>query len=129
MRRLKHGGGGSKRPKNRKQAIAIGLSEARERGARIVTGAQRTGRATVRPTILADVPADARISREEAFARLEQISGREVPRDDTYLSPATHPQWVSRILSNLQTLFANQGKQKDLAAMTELQEALADTLH
>ena len=69
------------------------------------------------------------LSREEAFARLEQMSGREVPRDDTYLSPATHAQWVSRILTNLQTLFANQGKQKDLAAMTELQEALADTLH
>ncbi len=69
------------------------------------------------------------LSRDEAFVRLEQMSGREVPRDDTYLSPATHAQWGSRILSNLQTLFANQGKQKDVAAMTELQEALADTLH
>ena len=49
--------------------------------------------------------------------------------DDTYLSPATHAQWVSRILSNLQTLLATQGRKKDVAAMTELQEALADTLH
>jgi regulator of sirC expression with transglutaminase-like and TPR domain len=69
------------------------------------------------------------LSRDEAFTRLEQMSGREVPRDDTYLSPATHAQWVSRILFNLQTLFATQGKQKEVAAMTELQEALADTLH
>lgn len=68
------------------------------------------------------------LSREEAFERLEQLSGREVPRDDVYLSPATHAQWISRILVNLQSLFANQGKQKDLAAMTELQDALGNVL-
>ena len=35
MRRLKKGGGGKRRPKSRKQAIAIGLSEAREEGVRV----------------------------------------------------------------------------------------------
>jgi hypothetical protein len=29
----------------------------------------------------------------------------------------------------LQSLFANQGRQDDLAAMTELQEALAETFY
>ncbi len=69
------------------------------------------------------------LTRAEAFARLEQVSGREVPRDDQILSPATHQQWLSRILANLQALFANEGRQDDLAAMTELQEALGETLY
>jgi regulator of sirC expression with transglutaminase-like and TPR domain len=69
------------------------------------------------------------LSREEAFARLEQVGGREVPRDDQILAPATHQQWLARILANLQSLFANQGRQDDLAAMTELQEALAETFY
>jgi hypothetical protein len=35
MRRKKHGGGGKRRPKSRKQAIAIGLSEARRSGVKV----------------------------------------------------------------------------------------------
>ena len=35
MRRKKHGGGGKRRPKSRKQAIAIGLSEARRAGVKV----------------------------------------------------------------------------------------------
>jgi hypothetical protein len=35
MRRKKHGGGGKHRPKSRKQAIAIGLSEARKAGVHV----------------------------------------------------------------------------------------------
>lgn len=69
------------------------------------------------------------LSREEAFARLEQMGGREVPRDEQVLSPATHQQWLSRILANLQAQFANDGRQDDLAAMTELQEALGETFY
>jgi regulator of sirC expression with transglutaminase-like and TPR domain len=69
------------------------------------------------------------LSREEAFGRLEQMAGREVPRDDQVLSAATHQQWLSRILANLQAQFANDGRQDDLAAMTELQEALGETFY
>jgi regulator of sirC expression with transglutaminase-like and TPR domain len=69
------------------------------------------------------------LSRQEAFLRLEQVGGRDVPRDDRILTPATHQQWLARILANLQSLFANQGRQDDLAAMTELQEALAETFY
>jgi hypothetical protein len=35
MRRKKHGGGGKRRPKSRKQAIAIGLSQARKAGVKV----------------------------------------------------------------------------------------------
>jgi len=35
MHRKKHGGGGKRRPKSRKQAIAIGLSEARREGVKV----------------------------------------------------------------------------------------------
>jgi regulator of sirC expression with transglutaminase-like and TPR domain len=69
------------------------------------------------------------LSRNEAFLRLEQVGGRDVPRDDRILTPATHQQWLARILANLQSLFATQGRQDDLAAMTELQEALAETFY
>lgn len=69
------------------------------------------------------------LSREEAFARLEQMAGREMPRDDQILFPATHQQWVSRMLANLQAQFAHDGRQDDLAAMTELQEALGETFY
>ena len=42
MRRLKRGG--SKKPKNRKQAIAIGLSEARSEGVKVPKKKGRGGR-------------------------------------------------------------------------------------
>lgn len=67
------------------------------------------------------------LSREEAFARLEQVGGRELPHEDQVLTAATHAQWLSRILVNLQSLFASEGRQDDLAAMTELQAALAES--
>jgi len=68
------------------------------------------------------------LTRDEAFDRLERVSGRPVPRDDRYLPVATHAEWISRILSNLQSLFAAEGRQVDLAAMSELQHELGDTL-
>jgi regulator of sirC expression with transglutaminase-like and TPR domain len=68
------------------------------------------------------------LSQEEAFARLEQVSGREMPHDIKLLPTATHAQWLARIIANLQSLFAAQGRREDLAAMTELQELLAETL-
>jgi hypothetical protein len=43
MRRLKRGGG-KRRPKNRKQAIAIGLSEARREGVKVSKKKSRGGR-------------------------------------------------------------------------------------
>ena len=67
------------------------------------------------------------LTREEAFARIEQVNNQPFPRDVSYLLPATHHQWIARILMNLQNSFANQGRQEDLAAMSELQACLAQT--
>ncbi|QDU31736.1 hypothetical protein ETAA8_68960 [Anatilimnocola aggregata] len=64
------------------------------------------------------------LSTEEAFRRIEQVAGRKIVRDENYLAPATHSQWLSRILANLQALFAKEGRHDDLAAMTELQQVL-----
>ncbi|WP_234058009.1 aldehyde dehydrogenase family protein [Microbacterium sp. NFH-22A-Y] len=46
--------------------IASWVEEAREGGARVVVGAQRSG-LTLTPTVLEDVPADARIATDEVF--------------------------------------------------------------
>jgi regulator of sirC expression with transglutaminase-like and TPR domain len=64
------------------------------------------------------------LSTEEAFRRIEQVSGNKLARDPKYLATATHAQWLSRILGNLQSLFASERRFYDLGAMTELQDAL-----
>lgn len=68
------------------------------------------------------------LTREEAFRRLEQIASQTLPRDDTFLRTATHGQWLARILANLITVFRNDDRQEDLAAMLELNHALREYL-
>ncbi|MBI2479093.1 MAG: hypothetical protein HYV60_10810, partial [Planctomycetia bacterium] len=46
------------------------------------------------------------LTAEEAFERMEHVTGRPVPRTVDYLAPATHAQWLSRMLVNLQHIFA-----------------------
>ena len=64
------------------------------------------------------------LSLTEAFRRIEQVAGKKVPRDESYLLPATNVQWLSRIIANLQALFAKEDRHDDFAAMTELQHLL-----
>lgn len=64
------------------------------------------------------------LTEEEAFERMEQVTGRPVPRAGRYLSPASHSQWLSRMLVNLQHIFATRDRRYDLAAMSELQALL-----
>ena len=64
------------------------------------------------------------LTAEEAFLRMEHVTGRPVPRTPEYLAPATHSQWLSRILVNLQHIFATNECRTDLAAMSELQSLL-----
>jgi len=64
------------------------------------------------------------LSREEAFQRLERVAGRRLPRHDEMLATPTHEQWLVRLLGNLRQLFATEGRRDDLAAMTELLQAL-----
>lgn len=64
------------------------------------------------------------LTPEEALARLSDLTQRQVSGIDRYFPPATHQQWIARILNNLQGAFATDGKQNDLAAMLELQKLL-----
>jgi regulator of sirC expression with transglutaminase-like and TPR domain len=58
------------------------------------------------------------------FRRISETTGREVPDAEEFLQPATHRQWLLRMLQNLQAIFARAGRERDLFAMQELQELL-----
>lgn len=62
----------------------------------------------------------------EAFGRIAQAVGKEIHPDPSLLAPATHRAWLSRILTNLQAVFARSGREKDLYAMQELQFLVED---
>ncbi|ADB17520.1 conserved hypothetical protein [Pirellula staleyi DSM 6068] len=64
------------------------------------------------------------LTRDEAYSRLDQIHGRQLDRDDRYLAPIDHAQWIERILANLTFLFAASDWKEDHAAMLELSEVL-----
>ncbi len=56
--------------------------------------------------------------------RIAETTGL-VPVDSSqWLVPATHRQWLGRMLNNLQAIFAHTGRERDLYAMQELQELL-----
>ena len=64
------------------------------------------------------------VTESEAFDRVEQVTGRAVPRTKKYLAAASHAQWLSRMLVNLQHIFASTERRGDLVAMSELQALL-----
>jgi regulator of sirC expression with transglutaminase-like and TPR domain len=64
------------------------------------------------------------LSRREVFRRISETTGREVPDAEEFLQPATHRQWLLRMLQNLQAIFARAGRERNLFAMQELQELL-----
>jgi regulator of sirC expression with transglutaminase-like and TPR domain len=68
------------------------------------------------------------LNDEEAFVRMEHVTGRPVPRTSRYLAKASHSQWLSRMLVNLQHIFAVKDRRHDLAAMSELQSLLDQSL-
>ncbi|MCH5377477.1 MAG: transglutaminase-like domain-containing protein, partial [Planctomycetes bacterium] len=45
------------------------------------------------------------LTSEQALQRLAQVTGRTVPHDTGLLRVATHAQWLSRIIANLQNTF------------------------
>lgn len=65
------------------------------------------------------------LTREEAFARIEQAIGRSLRRDVSLLAFASSRQWLGRMLQNLQNIFAFKGRETDLAAMREMQSLLS----
>lgn len=64
------------------------------------------------------------LTREEALERLTDLTGQPLSGQMHALKPATHYQWLARVLNNLQNVFAAEGRQSDLAAMNELQKLL-----
>ncbi|MGA2500746.1 MAG: transglutaminase-like domain-containing protein [Tepidisphaeraceae bacterium] len=64
------------------------------------------------------------LSREEAFERIEEVSGRVIPRVDEMLPKATHRQWIGRILQNLMSIFEHAERWRDRDAMLELRGVL-----
>lgn len=64
------------------------------------------------------------LKKEEVFRRIADATGRDDPPSPAWLAPATHRQWLARMLNNLQAVFAHTGRERDLYAMQELQELL-----
>jgi regulator of sirC expression with transglutaminase-like and TPR domain len=64
------------------------------------------------------------LTREEAFERLDRVTGQQLPRTAQLLAAPTPQQWLARILGNLRQLFAAEGRRDDLYAMTEMANAL-----
>jgi len=59
------------------------------------------------------------LSRDEAFDIIEQVVG-PVPRTEQMMPLASPEQWLSRMLRNLEQLFARQHRAADVAAMNEM---------
>ena len=65
------------------------------------------------------------LDRDDVCRRVAETTGRMPGQFAQWLSPATHRVWLSRMLNNLQAIFAHAGRERDLYAMQELQELLA----
>lgn len=65
------------------------------------------------------------LNHTDICQRISEATGRDDPPSPAWLAPATHRQWLSRMLNNLQAVFARTGRERDLYAMQELQELLA----
>jgi regulator of sirC expression with transglutaminase-like and TPR domain len=57
--------------------------------------------------------------------RIAETTGLVADNPAHWLAPATNRQWLSRMLNNLQAVFAHTGRERDLYAMQELQELLS----
>lgn len=60
------------------------------------------------------------LTRDEVFDRLDQLADAPVERSDAILATASHPQWLTRIIRNLEMIFGRAGRQNDVLAMQEL---------
>lgn len=67
----------------------------------------------------------AALTESEAYDLIDRTFDRPIPRDYSLSQPATHAQWIERILLNLQANFSHRGFRTDLDAMIELQSLLS----
>jgi regulator of sirC expression with transglutaminase-like and TPR domain len=61
---------------------------------------------------------------DDVCRRITATTGRELFDPSLWLEPASHRQWLTRMLNNLQATFAQAGRERDLYAMLELNELL-----
>ncbi|HEX4416147.1 MAG TPA: transglutaminase-like domain-containing protein [Lacipirellulaceae bacterium] len=66
----------------------------------------------------------ALLSRHDVYRRIESTTGHAPKAGINWLAATTHQQWLSRMLTNLQAVFARSGRERDLYAMQELQALL-----
>jgi regulator of sirC expression with transglutaminase-like and TPR domain len=64
------------------------------------------------------------LDQNDVCRRIAETTGKASADASKWLVPATHRQWLSRMLNNLQAVFAHTGRERDLYAMQELQELL-----
>jgi len=79
---------------------------------------------TSRPMLIDPFFRGQMLSRDEAFARMDDAVGRRLPRSERNLRPATHKQWIGRMLQNLVGVYSAQGQPDEVAAMSELAQLL-----
>jgi regulator of sirC expression with transglutaminase-like and TPR domain len=61
---------------------------------------------------------------DDVCRRIAETTGLAAANPSQWLAPASHRQWLGRMLNNLQAVFAHAGRERDLYAMQELQELL-----
>ena len=64
------------------------------------------------------------LNADDVCRRIAETTGIVAAEPSQLLTPATHRQWLGRMLNNLQAVFAHAGRERDLYAMQELQELL-----
>lgn len=64
------------------------------------------------------------LTEAEVYELVDRIFRRPVPRTYSLCEPATHAQWIERMLRNLKSSFADYGCTEDHGAMDELQSLL-----
>jgi regulator of sirC expression with transglutaminase-like and TPR domain len=64
------------------------------------------------------------LDRDDVRKRIAETTGRDISGAAERLVPATHPEWLLRMLRNLQAVFAQTGRERDLYAMQEIQDLL-----
>ena len=79
-------------------------------------------RANSRPSMYVDpFYGGGLLTEDDVFKRIGEATGQVVSPSREWLARASGRQWISRMLTNLQAVFASAGRERDLLAMQELQ--------
>ncbi len=85
-----------------------------------VEGAERSGESIY----IDPFSSGALLSEQEIVQRIRDATNLNVKFTPNLLARATHRQWLTRMLNNLQASFAALGQERDVCAMQELQTLL-----